>query len=615
MERPYNVCMSPLKIHRLPTEWNIVPAYLLLAGAAFFLWPVVIGIPGVGLRLGWIGAAIALLGISAWSLANACKAAGQWRVRWKNDVSWIPVLGFLAVLAAYLIHIPPLSYSDEALISVPGLALATKTANVTGWPLLQAAGIAGLIAMMFGFARWSIRGAIVTVLILAGFASAIAMLLPEQHDQMIRFPPIVHFIQFPIALLTRSSISVIRLGNLFWTALLALGIWQLTPRWGEWQRIAAFAALVLGPMGWIYHIQLYQACAEITLGFLAVLLVMRITEEEQPTVHASLLGVLLTTWILIRPTALAAAVLCVLLLLGLRRTRRALHVAGIALPIGLLWYLLSPIYTKQYGSVVGNALLNADVAEGTFVGPFVTSTLSFPSMFHPAVIALLIVGSLLIVLRGGPRERRLLLIAWVLGYGTSMAQLQITPLYATGYPRYSVLLLLPLAAVLASLFAKHLRSRECMRLLGGLGLIVLVIVTPWRTIRFLQEMRRSPATLYRSAGAGEAPLPATSVILDVLRTTKHPILLAPDLTILEAAIASGLISIEDRTAIYRASAAWDPSLPKRPVIIQAPIETSYQYQRTPVEEDRLRLARAWALRQPHHDIVRLGIEEAVIVRK
>ena len=91
------------------------------------------------------------------------------------------------------------------------------------------------------------------------------------------------------------------------------------------------------------------------------------------------------------------------------------------------------------------------------------------------------------------------------------------------------------------------------------------------------------------------------------------IILAPQYEFLDWLMVQGDITAADKRGILDRSAAWKPASRTRPVLVQAPVTTTYGPNLPEAEEARLRSAREWALKQKNHRIVKLGIEETVVV--
>ena len=591
-------------------HWHpLTHAYVLLLGALLFLWPSTTGIPLPLVRIVWIGSALLMLLVSAAALERSLTGAEPSRQNLK-DVPWKWLLPVCCIVAVSLIIIPLHTFSDETNIALPALTLLSHLAAVITRP-----GILLLTIGLLTMALWYLRRPRprITLLLLACMLSVVLAVsfLYEGHSTLFtRYPPLVHLLQTIASALTGGSIAFVRLPNLFWTLLLGLSIWHYAPAsWSNTARMAGFAALLLGPMGWIYRISLYQACGEITLGITAVLLTASILRTHERTRDAALLGILFALWILYRPTSFVALCSTLFILWIMGKRQAALSAGSIALPIALLWIAMYP--TCGYSFLFHKGSL-FPAASRSLIDPILSTLSTLPLNFHLLTLTILIAGSIIIVLRGQRDSRILLGIAWILGLAPSLVQQMIQEPKYYGYPRFNILLLLPLCIVIAELTSQ--RTFPKLRGLPGmLCLALLLFITPFDAIRFAQSLRIDNPRIFQSTTGGDVPLPVTMIAEGIVRKTPHAVFVVPDVSFLEILITQGVITVEERRAIIARSTAWTPISPDRPVVIQAPTVTSYQPNMTAAAETRLKEARAWALLQPRHTIVPLGLEEAIIV--
>lgn len=594
------------------TSRTITTGYLLLFGALLFLWPVVAGLPGFAMRATWIAFALPLLQWSAWNLEQAMKDGTVPVPRLKN-IPWIETTILLCAIAVPLAAIPFHAFSDEPHMALPTLALLSRAADAFGWLPLIVGAVLALIAFLCACMRVPPRAARVAVLLFAGVALFTATEFPAPSPFAVRYPPLVHLFQSFTTLAAMGDLTMLRMTNLFWTVLLVITIRIARPAWSRSAVIGASLAVIMTPLGWMYRTALYQACGEITLGMGATFLLANVIREtkNRSSLPSAFLALLLSLWMLYRPTSAIAFLGVVALLLLLRRWREAGVVAGIAGPVVLLWIALYPAY--NYSFLLQNGSL-FPAAERSLTEPFLVFLRSFPGSFGVTATAVLLLGSLLMMLRGDKEERWLLMAAWIIALPPTLAQQFVLPPDFYGFPRYTVLLLLPLGVVTGSLLAGGLRMpRTLASSLGFLIILLFAFTTPWRIDRFMQENHRETSGIYRSVPGADVPLPVFSVAETALRTGARPIILSPDYTFLDLFVPGGLLTTDERRTIIEQSAVWTPTSSARPVLVQAPIETTYQPNITAEQERRLKEARVWALAQPGHRVIRYGIEETVLV--
>ncbi len=588
---------------------SIAIAYLLVIGACIFVWPVVLGIPYLPLRFIWITMALCLVYTSAWFLDRSIKddtyvltlGDGPW---------WLIGLTCLAIAPA-LFTIPLHAFSDESAIALPAFTVLAHIARVISWPMVGI-GMIGTMSAVIVCARFlRLKKAMIIVGCMAVGAAFMAWSVPTTTVLATRYPPIVHLFQAIAMTVGQGHLWAIRGANILWTILLGIVLWQCTPGWSKTARTVGFLALILSPMGWIYHTSLYQACGEITLGMCAVLLVSTLLHDASRQSWAPYAGCLFSLWMLYRPTAILAMCACILALWFMHRRKAAGTIAAIALPIACLWLALYPTYHYSFilNPLTGALFPAAD--RGQLWLPIVETAKALPGQFHPLVIGLLIALSLIVFLRGSKAWRLTLGTAWLIGLSTTMVQQWIQlPVY-WGYPRFSILLLLPLSigcAGFCSMLPRQWNSAGATILLA-----MLVAITPFHTVTFAHRARIQPKNIFQTTTGGDAPLPVVSITADILRTSPDAVFLMPESAYLDLFIASGLLTVSKRTQLLDRSKAWTPASMDRPVIIQAPTVTTYGPNVSAESEQRLRSARTWAETQAKYDIVTLGSEDVVIV--
>ena len=519
----------------------------------------------------------------------------------REKFPWIPLLLFLTALSVPLTWMPLTFFSDEAAMALPALTLIEKVSTIITWPGLILLSIA--LAMSFFFACRSLRTSYVLgiVFMLALFAAALSVFTTHASTLVMRYPPLVHIMQSITIVLTDGNLDALRLPNLLWTILLALSLWYLTPSFQPVARVSSFVTLFLTPFGWTYHVLLYQACGEITLGMTAVLLLSRIfTEknEKQREALSAWLGMLFSLWILYRPTSIAIFSATALLLLIMKQRRSAFNTLSIAAPIALLSLGTYFLGSYQYAFLSTTSALPT---LSSIVHNLFTALKVFPSQFHPAALAVLLGGTLITLKRGTPILRSALLAAWLIALTNVSFHQAILPSIWAGFARYSTLMMLPLGIVVARLASK--------KILLGLTVLLLLSITPFAFITFSQSIRtRSPTEIRQSVTGGDLPTPVPTVVRNLLRETRDIVILAPDGGYLDLFIAKGILTPLERTRLVQLSTEWTQESSLRPVLIQAPGEgMTFAPNLPPEEEAQLLNAAAWARRQP-------GVQEEILGR-
>lgn len=602
-------------LHWEPTTF--AKGYLLLLGALFFLWPVVVGIPIGALRFLWIACAAVLSLMSAVALDRSLRASKPHALTMPPLVC-IGLFLLCVLLMLYGATIPLLAFSDEASIAVPSLTILGKIARATTWTGLFIIVEVGFSLLPIALGMMRRAWIILVFALMVAIACAAAFLLPES-QMMVRYPPLVHFVQAFAGATTFGALAYLRTPNVFWTFALGLTLWE----WKAWPaaaRIAAFTGILLGPLGWTYRTVLYQACGELTLGMLASLFLAKIIiDQREQDARGALLGVVSALWFLYRPTALAG-VIAIFLLLGLLRRWRALRSTFlVSAPAIVAWLILAPIFTASYGSFTEGFPLQSAAAQA--LPALVATFRALPLNLDPAALGILLLTTLFALALGSRETRTLLGCSWLLALATAvLQQLTAGPVFV-GVARYNILLLLPLGVGIGGLV--HLMERITLPgktglvprlapLLGLLSLAVLIWITPYDFVEFAQVLRARSADIYRTPTEGYLPVPLLTAVR-VHANDPHLVVLAPQTTFIDLLVAIGELTAAQRSAITERSQHWTTASTDRPVIIQAPVLTHYGPNLSPKREEFLKEARAWALQQPHHSVVRLGTEETIFV--
>lgn len=583
---------------------TLANAYGLLCAGLLFLWPVVTGIPGIESRFLWLSIALPMLLLSFTLLTHALKGIGplHWHLPpWSICGGLIVITG---MILAYTTSIPPLAFSDELTIAIPGVTVAYKLASFLGWPMLITLTV---LLCVGGFAlpqRCNHR--CMVGLVFALWLVAVTMALTGIESGLaLRYPPVMHAVQLFATILTAGSPLLLRAPNVLWTMLLGLMLWQLLPEWPTRAKIGMFAAILLGPLGWTYRIVLYQACAELTVGATTTLLLWHMVRGSERRDLAGAMGATFGLWFLIRPTSLAALAGALLLLALLRRWKDILWALSVALPIIVAWLALSPLFTAQYNLTSSGML-------PTSLLPLSEALRALPRNFHPIGLAILLSTSFFALFAGSREQRLLLLAAWSIALPPALLQHLLAGPTFYGVARYNVLLLLPQACAIGMLFAGLTTYKRLGVALGTVSLLALLWITPFRFASFLQEERATSKDIYRTPSEGYLPLPLQQTLEELLPLEKETIVIvAPHYTLLDFFVARHTLTLAERSSIIARSRAWSQDSTVRPVVIQAPTVAPYQPNLTQEEEDRLRSARIWALKQPHH-ILRYGMEETII---
>lgn len=580
---------------------SLAVGYALLLGACLFLWPVVAGIPSVYLRFGWIALAFICVFVSAYAVARLDDAPLRLTA---VSVPWKTLGAVSIALATYGWLLPPLTFSDEVTIALPGFTVAHHLAAPLGWmPVWLAVALtAGIVTILMRSGAKSVAAFVVAGMALVACVVASSGL---QSGLAIRYPPLVHVIQLFSTALAGGSPWLLRVPNLLWTCALITTVWNALKEWPRLARAALCLGMVLGPLGWTYRTALFQACGELTLAlWLTLLLASRSSWTNR---RVLLVGVVGALWVLYRPTGLAPVTASLLLLAILGHRPEAWRAAWIIGPVVAAWFVLSPLYAATY-SFVGEQSAVVHAGLRTPWVPLLAMLRALPINLHPAGLAVLVLSSALAFALGDRVHRSLLGWAWCIALASSVPQQLLVGDLFTGVARMNVLLLVPLGMSIGCLATMRMTGK----IAAAAALAALVAVTPFGFARYTQHLRATSVDIYREPIEAYVALPLSRALDDVLRRSTAPTVLAPEYNILDLHVAMGTLTLAERDAIIARSAAWVPASIDRPVVVQAPVEAGYVPSVTTATEERLRVAREWAVRQ-QHDVYRLGSEEALVV--
>ncbi|HVW66374.1 MAG TPA: hypothetical protein VHA78_01435 [Candidatus Peribacteraceae bacterium] len=584
----------------------VVRWYAVLLGVLCFGWPLLLGMREGPARWIWTVAACGLVMLSTAAAYRAAAHAGTVRVT-PQRAPWALFILF-AIVVAWAAVFPATSFSDEAAIALPALNVLSRIAQVLSWP-----GILVLTLFVAAFLAWfraKLRDVHVWILLilLAGWSIALLLLHTHANTVFVRYPPAMQLMQLFSTAVGMGSASLMRLPNAFWTLLLCIAAWFLTPSFRPSARIATALAACLTPLGWTYHLLLYQACGEITLGLVAVFLLSQIVQREDGDTLGLYAGMLFGLWILYRPTIIAVVCATAIALWILRRRRAAWDTAAVALPVGLLWVAVYAFGAFQYAFLSGTSDRHF-----VLVTPILDTIAAIPDALHPVGLLILLAGSAVVFWRRAA-DRWPLAIAWLFAIANTVPQQLLTIDRWYGYGRFDVFLMLPLAVCAGSL-TSWAADRKRLILIAFL-FAVLVCTTPFSFLSFLQRYRSVSylSRMERTVTGGVDVTPLPTVVHRLAAHAGTEVILAPDYSFLDLAIAHGDITVADRTTLLRRSASWTPSSTDRPVIIQAPrAGMTYRTNISGEQEDRLRSAAAWAEKQPGVERVVLGSEQTLIV--
>ncbi len=587
--------------------------YALLVGMGLLIWPVIAGIPTIHTRYVWI------------IIAALCIAASftimtlflEERIQEKSEaLPWIFIVGVASCIGFYGASIPYLEFSDEILIALPAYTLVHLLIVKMGWLPLLISSWSFFWMAKYCAKRMQWWQTIFCIIGMAGIASMIAG-SGFQSGIALRYPPVTHLIQIVTSILSGAHPAYYRLPNALWTALLITITWKMLPHWTTWMKLALLSGIIFGPLGWTYRTVLFQACGELTIAFFAILLVAKLLTQERSDDRAAVfLGATFSAWFLYRPSSLFPIIATIALLTIFQRTRRSgLIVTGITAPVIGCWLLLSPYYTFQYnpgGKVsLGFAGLLIKMLEGIFA-----SIKALPMNVSWPVLIMLIITSLLSIGFGKKDQRSLLFTAWLIALVNGLMQNAIINDIYYGVARYNILLLLPLGiglAICADIGTSKF-SRWFCKLCTALSLMFLILLTPFNFSAYTQHLRSQSHDIYRTPTEGYLASPLYAATKEVLKTSRTFIIVTPGSQYLDLFVAQGLLTTDERSKIMERSNAWTLATnTERPVIVQGPISTSYLPNLTIEHEKKLRDARAWALTQTGIIVIRVGLEEAIIV--
>ncbi|MBI5156094.1 hypothetical protein HZA45_02340 [Candidatus Peregrinibacteria bacterium] len=583
---------------------QIANAYLLLLGVSLFVWPVVMGIPSMRARLLWI---VLAAGCSIISAALVAYATDGLKLRFAPPSQSL-VITSLVIGAALLIAnigIPPLTFSDELTISLPGMTAVAKLSHLLGWPVLILITLLSLF-LSERVSRYNTLG----IFLLLSIVAVTVALKAGSTGLALRYPPLVHLMQIGSAIITGSNPVLFRFPNVLWTIGMLTVLWHFTPRWTVFARVAAACAVILGPLGWTYHMVLYQACGELTIALTAIFLTHAIIEKKEASYESAFLGMTFALWILYRPTCLPVFVAVLALLCVTKRWRSALWIAAIALPVIIAWMALSPLYTVQYNLTSSSYALGNN-SHTSVVEAIATAAKALPENFHPWILLMFAAVTILALLKGTPSQRLLLGIAWIVALASSVPQQILAGSTFYGVARLNILILLPFGLALGCI---AMRAAWWSRIATEAAVILLIALTPIRFLDYVQLLRSHSPDIYRTPPEGYDALPVSDAAALLVPKYKDTIvILAPQYEFLDWLMVQGLISAADKRGILDRSNAWTTTSRARPVLVQAPVTTTYGPNLSEADEARLRAAREWALKQKDHRIVKLGIEETVVV--
>lgn len=570
-----------------------VRLYALVLGAGFLLWPVSLGVPAGMPRVVWVLAAAGCAGFSILMARRAAEGGETAEVDTARAPWWLIGLIVLPALAAG-VRMPLTIFGDEETIMLPTLTLSHMIADRIGWIPLVVGTLVALAAGVWFVRRFPERFLLWVIAAFTVIALVVAVAVGRTESEFVRYPPLVHLTQGLITVFTGGHPSLFRLQTIAWWVLTGLAFWHLMPQWPRTARFLAFLVIGLTPLGWIYHVLLYQSSGEMFFASSSALLIGQTLTRADRAGRGGMAGMAFGLWILYRPTALAPAAACaiVLFLLGYRRAAR--DIACIALPVGLLWILVYLIGSFQYdflqpggGRMWTFASLLVPIRETLWMLP---SQLTVPGLI------VLVAGSFF--LARTERARYLPLFAvWVIALVNTGVHQLLTIERWQGYGRFSALMILPLAFVVAGFWGQGKWGRLC----AGIVTLVLAVFVPWNIGSFMQEMRTVPPDrVERTVTGGLMPTVLPSVVDDLLRRGKPPaVMLAPSYAFLDLFIARGFLSVADRTAIKARSDAWQPGDAVRPLIVHAPQPPVHFLGNLPAEQEkRLRDAAAWVASQP-----------------
>jgi hypothetical protein len=242
---------------------------------------------------------------------------------------------------------------------------------------------------------------------------------------------------------------------------------------------------------------------------------------------------------------------------------------------------------------------------------------ALPENQSVTVLTMMLTASIIAFLFAKPAQKKLLAVAWFVALVNGMMQNAVINDVFYGVPRYNILLLLPfgLGFAMVSDLGSGFITRNFWKGITLVGVVILIMMTPFNFTNFTQELRAHSPDIYRTPTEGYLASPLYTATKELLKTTHSFVIVTPGSEYLDLFVAQDLLTTKERSVIMERSNAWTlTEHPLRPVIVQGPIVTSYQPNLTPEHEQMLRDARAWALAQSGAQVFRIGLEEAIIVR-
>lgn len=583
----------------------VLNLYGFLLGAGLFLWPSILSFAHLTTRFVWLFVALPLCAVSIARAIIALDAESITFHRERFPIVWYVLPAIAVALIGALL--PITFFGDEGTIALSGIAIVSRALAICGAPILYGACAVGCAVGFIALRKLRPHVSLLALPFLAAVSAIVALAIPRVPILVLDYPPLVPLLQILSALLTGASLTMFRLPMAVWWLLFGWIAWLLAPpTWSRTQRYVGFLAVSLTPLGWTYRILLYQQGGEVAFGLCVALLLASLVGNADRTARAALLGMTLALWIIFRPTAIAVAVGCGVLLLLLGYKRAAIDCIGISWPVGAIWafvYLLGAYH---------NAVI---YAQHTLFAPLSATLIALPGQLHPLGIAVALIGSVIVFFRS--KSTRLpLLFTWLIGTANTVVhQYLLTPQWY-GYGRYDILLMLPVAVVAVGFWDRDAFGKFATWT-GAFVLGALLLTTPFNVVDELQTLRALPASQVQHSLTGGMDVTALpwEVWRLIERGEKHVIILSPDRMIVELMVAKGYLTPSERTELWRRSDAWTPSSADRPVLVQGPTPPLRYYNQGFSLERERRLAEAaeWAQHQPDVRVIRYGAEKTYVV--
>lgn len=585
------------------TDW-----YAILLIATLLWCPVFLGIPNGPRRVMWVILAIVCI-ICSWKVARSHTICAKKSVNTMH-ISWLLFVVVLALAVGVSGVFPVTFFGDEDTIALLANTLVHHLVAHAGWIGLNSL-LFGSTALLFVYRNRLRKWHVWFVIFVSG---AITLLTAATSTQtiglMVRYPPIVHLAQTIATILSFGELSFLRVVNVGWTVLLGFVCWYGFPRWTWLSRLLLLITICSTPLGWSYRILLYQSCGELTLGLL-VLSFFYVSKStlKQDQQYAAMLGMILSVWILLRPTAIIFIGISALVFLFKNEWRSAITIVGISGPIGLLWACVYVFGSFQYPFLNSSSQRSFPVIE-----PLRQAALHLPEQLTWPII--FIVTSVIAVVWYKRAEYRFLIgISWLFGISNTVLHQLLTLPQWYGYGRFSALLMIPVGITIAC-GAQALRGHRLQLVYACLCVLILWWSTPWNIVKFLQDNRQYQLliSMENSVTGGVIPTPLPIVLRQYMKHKDSFIILSPNYSFLDFYIANGALSVSDRNDILHRSKQWKLGDPNRPVLIQSPTSAStYRPNITEEEERRLREAARWALKEPTLRVEVYGNEKTLIV--